>query len=403
MELTINSTRLANTDEQDENLTICERCGEAVEDTYTVVTDWYSFSRDSHHEWCADCVDTAASECEDCHTLFADRYIEEYHLYTGEYINICQDCRSDNYYYCEDCGDLVPNDDVCWGNDDEPYCPNCIGYHRRSDSVHGYGHTAGTTFWFDDGAFVNAWELTHDDSLLMFLGIELEVDYLDSVNDLADDLMREFGYERLECKEDGSLSDDGLEIVSQPMTALYHLNSDMWVRILDLVRQYGGKSHDAGDCGLHIHISRKFFKDHDAVYRLDRLFHRFKDELVNFSRRTCFGYCRLYDDDLHEIKDVAERKAKWEEEKSWQDRYQAVNDKNTNTVEIRLWRGTLNDETFRATVEMTAALAIVANSMSNELADSLTWPMLKLLLRYALDANGIPRVDFDNYLVRRSL
>ena len=42
---------------------------------------------------------------------------------------------------------------------------------------------------------------------------------------------------------------------------------------------------------------------------------------------------------------------------AYNDRYFAVNLVNTNTVEIRLWRGTLNLETFMATLKFTARLA----------------------------------------------
>ena len=60
-------------------------------------------------------------------------------------------------------------------------------------------------------------------------------------------------------------------------------------------------------------------------------------------------------------------------------------------------------ETIRATIEMTAGLAIVANSMSDELAETLTWGMLKLLVRFALEQNGLPHDDLDAYLSRRHL
>lgn len=403
MDLNISSTRLANNDvENEEELDRCERCGELVSSTYTVITDYYTW-RGRTQQWCEGCVEDDAVECENCGDLYDRRYISDYRTWDGDYIYLCEDCRCDNYYYCEDCGDIVHRDEVCWGSDDEPYCPDCVDRHRHGENVIGYEHTSGETFWFDDESRRMAWELSREDREVMFLGIELETDSNESVNDLADKLIANYGYERLVCKEDGSLSYRGLEIVSQPMTPLYHLNSGLWEGVLAAVREQGGKSHDAGNCGLHIHVSRRFFRDHDAVYRLDRLFHRFKNELINFSRRTYFGYCHLDDDDLHDIKDVAERKAKWADKKRYEGRYVAINDENSNTVEFRLWRGTLNDETFRATVELTAGLAIVANSMSDELADSLTWPMLKLLVRYALDANGIPRNDLDCYMSRRSL
>jgi hypothetical protein len=42
---------------------------------------------------------------------------------------------------------------------------------------------------------------------------------------------------------------------------------------------------------------------------------------------------------------------------SYHNRYYAVNLTNDNTLEIRLWRGTLNKQTFEATLKFTQRLA----------------------------------------------
>ena len=50
-------------------------------------------------------------------------------------------------------------------------------------------------------------------------------------------------------------------------------------------------------------------------------------------------------------------------------RYYAVNLTNSETVEIRLWKGTLNPETFEATLRFTARLAeICKNTTAAELS-----------------------------------
>jgi len=397
MELNV-SNRLVD---DDSNLTYCDNCDRLVETTYTVVTDWWRYGRTE--QWCEECYDNHASECECCQTMFSNDYVQEYELWDGGYVTLCEDCRSDYYRQCDECGCLVPNDEAEQGDDGYWYCPDHIAGHRHSENINRYHQTTGEVFWLDSGVGVNRYDLTEEERNALYLGVELETDYANDLDAFADQLIEDWGRDRLELKEDGSLSDDGLEIVSQPMTPLYHLKSGIWESILNTAKSFDARSYDANHCGLHIHMSRDYFSSHDAVYRLDRLFHRFKNEFVRFSRRTDFYYCVLEDDDLHEIKSVSERKRVWERKKYDESRYHALNDKNPHTVEVRLWRGTLNEVTFRATIEMTAALAIVSNSMSDELADSLTWPMLKLLLRYALDANDIPRNDFDNYLTIRGL
>lgn len=389
----------------DEHAYRCEHCGEYCEETFTVTTrvSWYGNTRE---EWCESCVDSDASECECCNDLFSEDCIRNETLYNGVEVTVCPDCMESEYRWCDDCGCLVPEDDVEYDDYDNRYCPNCIGRHERSENLESYHHTRGMKFFFGDRSFKYAYDLNRDERKKLFLGVELETDYNDDRNELADDLMRAFTNEEIECKEDGSLNDNGVEIVSQPMEPLFHLESGMWERITSIVECHDGRSHDAGSCGLHIHISRDYFKNHDAVYRLDRIFHRFESQLVRFSRRRDYDlhWCRISDDtDLAEIKDIVERKQKWRDKKSYAGRYEAVNDTNSATVEIRLWRGTLNDETLRATIEMTAGLAIIANSMSDEFADALTWSMVKMLVRFALEQNGLPHDDLDAYLNRRGL
>ena len=41
--------------------------------------------------------------------------------------------------------------------------------------------------------------------------------------------------------------------------------------------------------------------------------------------------------------------------------------------------------------------------MGDKLADQLTWSMVKTLVRYALEASGIPHDDLDAYLKERGL
>ena len=393
----------------DRDATTCEHCGSLVATNNTrevIVRDSWYYSDRTTADWCPDCAERDATPCDDCGDLISDDIAEYYELYNGESVYLCLCCRNDNYYYCEDCGGLIPSGDEETGEDDCIYCPNCIDEHRGCDSIAGYHHTRGLWFIQDDGTPVMSYDRTDEQNKLLYLGVELEVDDLDDRSCCAEDITSAYGERFIELKEDGSLSDDGFEIVSQPMTPVYHLTTPMWSNIVAYVRRYGGTSHDSGTCGLHIHLSRNFFRDHDAVYRLDRIFHRFERQLVKFSRRNegQLSWCRLSDDsDLAEIEDVAKRKAAWYEKKQWAGRYEAVNDTNSATVEIRLWRGTLNMETLRATIELTTGLAIVANSMSDELAETLTWSMLKLLVRFALEQNGLPRNDLDSYLVRRCL
>lgn len=389
--------------------TTCDRCGDivALDAVTTVRVSSGYYGGTVKVKWCPNCAEDHSTECEDCGERYENSLIESYDVWREGWQYICDDCRRDHYSRCESCGDLVHDEEIIYHErSGSYYCPDCYEDHHCSENLAGYHHTLGDTFWFDDKTSKRSYSLTEKERDMLFLGLELETDYNDCAEDLADDIAGEYDTSMIECKEDGSLNDEGVEIVSQPMTPLFHLTSGVWERIVDMVIRHGGRSHDAGSCGLHIHLSRNYFTNNDAVYRLDRIFHRFSAQLLNFSRRSeesMRHWCNIGEDDLAEIEDVNERKEKWYAKKSWAGRYEAVNNTNPSTVEIRLWRGTLNMETIRATIELTAGLAIVANSMSDELADTLTWRMLLLLIRFALEQNGIPRTDLDAYLVRRHL
>lgn len=384
----------------------CDHCREYFENDSDFECVRVHFWRNVWEDWCPDCVNNHAERCSSCDELFSSDYIYHRPVWGGGRVTLCDSCLDNYYRTCHNCGCTVSEEDAVWSGGNY-YCPD----HVPSENVHSYHHTEyDLTYWLNVGLGKYRSELTSDERKTLFLGVELETDDNDSRDALADDIMREYSDEYVECKRDGSLGPQGLEIVSMPMTPKVQLTMGMWERITEIVKNHGGKSHEAGTCGLHVHLSRDYFHGKDPVYRLDRLFHRFERELLRFSRRTRdqLEWCEFDDglaEELVECPCVEDRKAIWSDKKNnrYRARYQAVNDTNWDTVEIRLWRGTLNVETLRATIELTTALAIIANTMSDELAEGLTWNMLKVLARYALEAEGLPHNDLDSYLVRRGL
>ncbi len=64
--------------------------------------------------------------------------------------------------------------------------------------------------------------------------------------------------EHIYCKHDGSL-EDGFEIVTHPMSLEYHEKHMPWAAVLQEAVSMGYRSHQAGTCGLHIHVSRSAF------------------------------------------------------------------------------------------------------------------------------------------------
>ena len=156
--------------------------------------------------------------------------------------------------------------------------------------------------------------------------------------------------EHIYIKHDGSL-DDGLEIVTHPMTLSYHMSEMPWQAVIAKARQLGYTSHQSGTCGLHVHVNRSSLGDtyqqqDDTSARILFLVETFWHELLRFSRRTqsqlnrwAARYGRK-----DEPKDVLKSA-----EGSY-NRYTCVNLVPHSTIEFRLFRGTLKYNTIIATL-----------------------------------------------------
>ena len=130
----------------------------------------------------------------------------------------------------------------------------------------------------------------------------------------------------------------------------------------------GYRSHQACTCGLHIHISclafgRTAAQQEAAIARLLYFVEKHWNELLKFSRRTNRQLERWaarygYKDTPKEMMDHA---------KSYHyGRYTCVNLTNEDTVEIRIFRGTLKYNTLAATIQLTDHLCDVVTCLNDE-------------------------------------
>lgn len=228
--------------------------------------------------------------------------------------------------------------------------------------------------------FYNKDETPRQDALLM--GFELEVDTNDDEYDYdenidcADEVESILPRNFVRFEEDGSLS-HGFEIITQPASFNYHMslfNTDIYIQMCRAISNHGLTSHDNGNCGLHIHINKKYFgKSLDsASAKLLFIFERYWDNLKKFSRRSSEQWCHRYlsggYSGYRNISSVI-KAAKLHHI----DRYFAVNLSNTDTIEIRLWRGTLNPATLKATIKLTARLAQIAKETPAVKLATMTW------------------------------
>ena len=348
--------------------------------------------------YCPDCAHSHATMCYCCNDSVINHEVHRVYIWGTGYRDVCESCLED-YYRCSRCGKYCTEDDIEY-LDGYYYCPDCAPTDYLSD----YHHTEGISF------------LTNGEPEPLYLGVELEMefDHSSSRSEAARMICTSEAYGSLyDCKEDGSLSDYGMEVVTQPATPLYHLSGYDQV-ILDAARECGAVSHDSGNCGLHIHIDRGFFErrgNQRAAWRagfiMDSIISANEPYILRFTRRT---YSQL--NHWASLMNMTPAKAPKSLDAKLADyrsakytRYQAVNMENYDTIELRLFRGTLNNETFYATVEFTAALAYLTRALLPipEYASTLGWDDLKLELFAALELEGIRSKELSAYLKRRSL
>lgn len=286
---------------------------------------------------CPVCLDNY-TRCDHCGEYYSSEWIWE-----NRNLCICHDC-SDAYYICDTCGDIVHHDNVIFGDDgdeDVYCCADCV----PESFIHPYSYKPD---W-------NKLRTDSDTAQSRFYGVELEIDNGDRQQDCARALLDVS--DDIILKHDGSLGDNGIEIVTQPCTLLYHMNDLQWNEITSTAKNYDYTSHDARTCGLHIHIGRAELSP-DTPDKLIVLTDRLWDRLVTFSRRgerQLSDWARKPDADVTENDTPAELQDKLSKVKN-KGRYQAVNLRNRSTVEIRIFRGTLKTNTILATLQLVDCL-----------------------------------------------
>lgn len=330
-------------------LETCESCGQAFSlDQLTAFDDSLL---------CPDCLDTATVSCAHCGTrLWSDDNAGDSDT------PLCQSCYDRFYFTCANCGRVIHQDDANFIGEDDAYCASCFQQFHRSHGIMDYYYKPAPIFYGKGPRF---------------FGVELEIDEGGEESINADELLDIANQhsELIYCKHDGSLK-DGFEIVTHPMTLDYHQNEMPWGSLLQRAASLGYRSHQAGTCGLHVHVNRDSFGKTEAqqdscIARILYLFERYWDELLKFSRRTPGQLAQWaarygYKEQPREILDHAK--------KGYHNgRYSCVNLQNRDTIEFRIFRGTLKQNTLIATLQFVDWICNVAISFSDEEVKAMPW------------------------------
>lgn len=212
----------------------------------------------------------------------------------------------------------------------------------------------------------------------LYMGIELEID-----KGGEDESSAKFVYNHMNkdgdlvyCKSDSSL-DDGFEIVTHPCTFEYHTKiKPMYKSLFKQLSDMKYKADSVSGCGFHVHINRNYFGerkiDQDlGIGKFVYLFSKYLKEITIIARRQTNRYATEISLEKGDSIITAYANA------IDIGKYSCVNLMHKNTVEIRLFQGTLNCNIFLLTLEFVKKLAEIARNADMYDMDSITWNDIK--------------------------
>lgn len=146
-------------------------------------------------------------------------------------------------------------------------------------------------------------------------------------------------------ERDGSIG-DGFEMVTQPAGLDVH-RERLALFLNNPQLKMGFRSHEGGACGLHVHVGREFLTQ-GQIYRVQSFLNDVRNEALirSIARRYDNNYCRFKP---HMAKFTIHGKHSTE-------RYEALNVTNAETIEFRIFRGSLRYESVMAALEFVNSL-----------------------------------------------
>lgn len=327
-----------------DNEQVCQDCAmscDNCEDIGTENDNWYSVDNE---RWCVGCADDSAYYCDRCCEMSAE---------CGYYIhdrgcNWCDHCASYYATWCDECEHYT-----------EDNCENCDGDTQDGRRVvHDYSYRPDPVF-----------HVTKDNERLFF-GFELEMEFPNGYRGEA----AKFAYDALEpddfayLKNDGSL-DEGFELVTHPMTFDFLMDNEasaeVWNSIETMKNKYDARSFHTRTCGFHIHISRTGFKGGAHMHRFLNLVYSNPTFYSKLAGRKSDQWAKFDDVYRHHYDPITDQhsvvkslKDKLHHDRMYgndSDRYSAVNTRNSHTLEMRIFKGTMDINALKAHIQLAHA------------------------------------------------
>lgn len=367
----------------------CDWCGNRYADA---ATDFHTVERSgSDEEWCQQCFESEAVQCEDCGN---NVHNELAYSVTGGDRRVCEGCRENGYFTCSGCGELESNEQETYIESSErSYCPHCYehGNFSRCYDCNEPGETAQMIYDDQDGntycrgcfpeedmtpgqrrairgeRSINNYSYKPTPNFfildpeqrrlakgLFVCGVETEVEVEQeyyNASATAKEMLDQDKIGILYCKSDSSIN-YGFEIVTHPFSFDWmRQNPEAFKPMFDL-RKKNCKSYNTRHCGMHVHIARTAFRGRLHMLKFASMFFRHHEFVFRMSRRN-----------MNEFSEYSNDNVQWDTIKTilkdrgghGGDRY-VINFAPTQTIEVRLFRGTLNPRGWYANIEFIKAV-----------------------------------------------
>ena len=298
--------------------------------------------------------------CDDCkqECVFCERCDDIIQDGDQECVNdviICSSCFENDTSYCDYCNECYFTNELTEHND-YYLCPSCydaIEEEEEEDdyNIHNYTYLPHLTFYKN--------KIKDKTDKCLYFGIELEVENIKKFNSID-----QFIYNNIEnediifCKADASL-EYGFELVSHPFTFNWWKdNRQYFDDLLQNLKNSGFRSYNTTSCGIHIHMSLNMFKTMH-LYKFQKFIYNNDNFIIGISQRNRNALSSWADiSDSNNSVLIAKAKDKINN----YNRHTAVNISDENeTVEIRIFRGTLCFNSFQKNIQFCDALFYFSN------------------------------------------
>lgn len=375
------------------NFVKCEHCGKYVSLAWSCTI---KVGR-SHYYCSSDCASHHAKRCACCGNWYAKNSSfvqEEIDGYSnGNALSMCNKCLNKlinrgRIARCADCGCLTYEPRRARADGEyRYYCRSCIQEHETPRVIRGY-HDQHNEGWEKQYA---SNELK--DKHTFMCGVELECEtQVENPNDIAYEIHKIVNANKklFEFEHDGSLN-NGYETISQPCSInWWYENAGLIKQMLEKMQELQCKSHNTSTCGLHVHIGRNFFKDYEYETRFVSIFYRLKEDLIKFSRRNRNNmyYCSF--------SSSFDKSQVFLCKKRMEGHTTALNLANEHTMEVRIFKGTLDFLSYMSCIELCYNLAYYVREHEDITQEELD----RLTFKDIVDCQ--PTQYLDTYLKERN-